>query len=108
VKIHPWDAEDDGVVAEFGNEHRELFVVLMNGEVGEGYVGDVPGGDGSSIDYFEGTGGFEGLERELVMAREVFVYKGDACGTRVYQCVGTDRLITNGERARYNQMLSFH
>jgi hypothetical protein len=36
MEVHPWDAEDDGVVTEFGDEHRELFVVFVDGEVGKG------------------------------------------------------------------------
>ena len=53
-----------------------------------GHVGDVSRVDGSTVDNFETAGVPEGVQREVVLPREVFVDESKPGGTAVDQRVG--------------------
>ena len=57
-------------------------------------MGDVAGGNWTAIDNLKGFGVWKGSEGELVMAGEVFVYKGYSCRPTVDQSVGSYGSIT--------------
>jgi len=83
MAAEPGDTEDDGVVAEGGNEHRQVLKVVVNLEGNFADVGDVARGDGTAINNFQSTGFSEREKRQVVLTREVLVHKRESSRTTV-------------------------
>ena len=75
MATEPGDSKDDGVLAEFGDEHRDVLLVSPNSKVYFGDVGDGTRGGGSAINDMEGAGCVESVEGEVVTAGEIFINK---------------------------------
>jgi len=49
VTAQPWNSEDDGVVAEFGDEEERLLQVFADLKLGPNIVGDKARGIGTAV-----------------------------------------------------------
>ena len=81
----PQDSKDEGVVSELCNESRHLFPMSVDVQAYLGHMGDVSRVDGSTVDNLEAAGVPEGMQREVVLLREVLVDKGKTGGPAVNQ-----------------------
>ena len=85
VVSKPRDTEDEGVMSELCDESRHPFPVPIDVQAHLGHMGDVSRVDGSTVDNLEAAGVLKGVQREIVLLREVFVDKSEAGSTAVDQ-----------------------
>jgi hypothetical protein len=88
--VEPWCSEDEGIITNRGYISNEVFMMVTDSIVNVDVFGNISGGNGSSIDDFDGFWGFQLVMGKIVLAGEFIIHEGISSVSIVNKGIGVN------------------
>jgi hypothetical protein len=88
--VEPWYSKDKGVMTNGGHISNEFFMMVANGTVNVDIFGNITGGNGSSMDDFDGFWVFQLVTGTIVLVGEFVIHEGKSSASTVNKGMGVN------------------